>query len=111
MAELIKRFLSRYEVIIMFDVSKENLSLGEFLIKNFPSDYPLCIGSEMRYLDEDYVQKWDEYFVGFTHEFREDNSALCQKLRDCKNFDFKFDDTDNETLIITVFDDFYPDGD
>ena len=94
----------------MFGISNENLSLGEFLTKNFPSNYPLCIVSEMQYLGEDYVKDWDEYFVGFTHEFREDNSALCQKLRDCKNFDFKFDDLDNETLIITVFD-FYPDGD
>lgn len=94
----------------MFDVSKENLSLGEFLTKNFPSDYPLCIVSEMRYLGEDYVKDWDEYFVGSVHEFMKDNSCLCQKLRDYKNFDFKFDDLDNETLIITVFDDFYPDG-
>ena len=111
MAEVIKRFLSRYEVFIMFGISNENLSIGDFLLKNFPDYYPLCIVSEMQYLGEDYVKDWDEYFVGFTHEFRKDNSALCQKLRDCKNFDFKFDDTDNETLIITVFDDFYPDGD
>lgn len=93
----------------MFDVSKENLSIGEFLTKNFPSDYPLCIVSEMRYLGEDYVKDWDEYFCGSVHEFMKDDSCLCQKLRDYKNFVFKFDDLDNETLIITVID-FYPDG-
>lgn len=94
----------------MFGISNENLSIGEFLLKNFPDYYPLCIVSEMRYLGEDYVKDWDEYFVGFTHEFMKNNSCLCQKLRDYKNFDFKFDDLDNETLIITVFDDFCPDG-
>lgn len=88
----------------MFGISKENLSIEEFLLKNFPDYYPLCITSELRYLGEDYVKDWDEYFVGYTHEFMRDNSALCQKLRSYRNFDFKFDDIDNETLIITVFD-------
>lgn len=93
----------------MFDVSKENLSLGEFLIKNFPSDYPLCIGSEMRYLGEDYVQDWDEYFYGSVHEFMNDASKISKDLRSHRNFNFEFYDVDNETLIITVID-FYPDG-
>lgn len=93
----------------MFDVSKENLSLGEFLTKNFPSDYPLCIGSEMRYLGEDYVQEWDEYFCGSLHEFMNDASKECKRLCSHRNFIFELDDVDNETLIITVID-FYPDG-
>jgi hypothetical protein len=109
MAELIKRFLSRYEVFIMFDVSKENLSLGEFLTKNFPSDYPLCIVSEMIYLGEDYVKDWDECFCGSVHEFMNDASKECKLLRSHRNFIFEFDDVDNETLIIIVID-FYPDG-
>ena len=88
----------------MFGISKENLSIEEFLLKNFPDYYPMCIVSEERYLGEDYVKDWDEYFVGYTHEFMKDNSSLCQKLRNYKNFDFKFDDIDTETLIITVFD-------
>lgn len=94
----------------MFDVSKENLSLGEFLTKNFPSDYPLCIVSEMRYLGEDYVKDWDEYFYGSVHEFMNNASKECKLLRSHRNFIFEFDDVDNETLIITVFDDFCPDG-
>ncbi len=102
-------FLPCYEVIIMFDVSKENLSLGEFLTKNFPSDYPLCIVSEMRYLGEDYVKDWDEYFYGSVHEFMNNASKECKLLRSHRNFIFEFDDVDNETLIITVID-FYPDG-
>lgn len=94
----------------MFDVSKENLSLGKFLTKNFPSDYPLCIVSEMRYLGEDYVKDWDEYFCGSVHEFMNNASKECKLLRSHRNFIFEFDDVDNETLIITVFDDFYHDG-
>lgn len=88
----------------MFDVSKENLSLGEFLTKNFPSDYPLCIVSEMRYLGEDYVKDWDEYFYGSVHEFMNDASKACKLLRSHRNFIFEFDDVDNETLIIIVID-------
>lgn len=103
-------FLPCYEVIIMFDVSKENLSLGEFLTKNFPCDYPLCICSEMRYLGEDYVKDWDEYFYGSVHEFMNDASKECKLLRSHRNFIFEFDDVHNETLIITVID-FYPDED
>ncbi len=93
----------------MFGISKENLSLGEFLTKNFPSNYPLCIVSEMRYLDEDYVKDWDEYFCGSVHEFMNDASTISKDLRSHRNFNFEFDDVDNETLIITVID-FYLDG-
>lgn len=94
----------------MSGISNENLSLGEFLTKNFPSDYPLCIVSEMRYLGEDYVKDWDEYFCGSVHEFMNDASKECKLLRSHRNFIFEFDDVDNETLIITVID-FYPDED
>lgn len=93
----------------MFDVSKENLSLGEFLTKNFPSNYPLCIGSETFYLGEDYVNEWAEYFYGSVHEFMNDASKISKDLRSHRNFIFEFDDVDNETLIITVID-FYLDG-
>ena len=93
----------------MFDVSKENLSLGEFLTKNFPSDYPLCIGSETFYLGEDYVNEWDEYFCGSLHEFMNDDSTISKDLRKHRNFIFEFDDIDCKTLIITVID-FYLDG-
>lgn len=93
----------------MFDVSKENLSLGEFLTKNFPNNYPLCVVSELRYLGEDYVKDWDEYFYGSVHEFMNDASKKCKLLRSHRNFVFEFDDVDNETLIITVID-FYLDG-
>lgn len=93
----------------MFDVSKENLSLGEFLTKNFPCNYPLCIGSETFYLGEDYVNEWGEYFCGSLHEFMNDDSTISKDLRSHRNFIFEFDDVDNETLIITVID-FYLDG-
>ena len=33
----------------MFGISNENLSIGDFLLKNFPDYYPLCIVSEMKY--------------------------------------------------------------
>lgn len=100
----------------MFDVSKENLSLGEFLTKNFPCDYPLCICSEIRYLGEDYVKDWDEYFCGSVHEFMNDASKECKLLRSHRNFIFEFDDVHNETLIITVIDfylneDYFEEGD
>ena len=94
----------------MFGISNENLSIGEFLLKNFPDYYPICIVSEMRYLGEDYVQDWDEYFCGSVREFMNDDSKISKDLRNHRNFNFEFDDVDNETLIITVID-FYPDGD
>ena len=88
----------------MYGLFEEGLSIGDFLKKNIPDNTPITIASEENYQYESYIKDWDEYFVGYTHEFMKDNSPVCQKLRDCKNFDFKFDDIDTETLIITVFD-------
>ena len=88
----------------MFGISKENLSIEEFLLKNFPDYYPMCIVSEERYLGEDYVKDWEEFFCGYVQDFLKDTSDVAQRLRNHRDFVYKFDDINTDMLIITAID-------
>lgn len=83
----------------MPDISKENLSLGEFLAENHLDDYQLCIVIKQRYVREN---DWGGCFNGYVGEFMKDTSELCESFREHKNFDFEF--VDYKTLVITIFD-------
>lgn len=80
------------------DISKENLSLGEFLTKNL-DDYHLCIVIKQYYVCEN---DWGGCFDGSVGEFMKDTSEMCESFREHKNFDFEF--VDYKTLVITIFD-------
>ena len=88
----------------MFDVSKENLSLGEFLTKNIPDDTPITITSEENYQYESYIKDWEEFFCGCVQDFLKDTSDVAQRLRNHRNFVYKFDDIDTDMLIIIAID-------
>lgn len=81
------------------DISKENLSLGEFLTKNYLDDYHLCIVIKQYYVREN---DWGGGFNGSVSEFMKDTSEMCESFREHKNFDFEF--VDYKTLVITIFD-------
>lgn len=81
------------------DISKENLSLGEFLTKNHLDDYQLCIVVKQRYVREN---DWCGCFNGSVSEFMKDTSEMCESFREHRNFEFEF--VDYKTLVITMFD-------
>ena len=88
----------------MYGLFEEGLSIGDFLKKNIPDNTPITIASEENYQYESYIKDWEEFFCGYVQDFLKDTSDVAQRLRNHRDFVYKFDDINTDMLIITAID-------